>query len=170
MKTTLLFCLICLLPDKAVAQSDPRTAEQLAASFDKSKIKRKAKGGVEVNMDLVTRHQVADVDDLSFYQGRYVGVEGTYEITLTVDANQQITGQLTQPDATGKTQILPLRTIRIQDGLFSAEVVDQSLTGVFINQGRVENGQERISFGLGITNPQLAHESMNYTRIFCKRE
>ena len=118
----------------------------------------------------MTRYEVANVTDLSFYQGHYVGIEGTYELTVAVDWHQQLSGQLLQPDATGKPQTVSLHAIRIHDGLFSAEAGIQIMKGVFINQGRVENGQEQIAFGLGITNPQLAQESINYTRIFCKKE
>lgn len=171
MKTTLLFLLIsCLLTIRTIAQTSTDSAEQLAASFDKSKIKHKSKYGVQVNREVVTRHEVANVNDLSFYQGHYVGIEGTYEITLTVSANQQITGHLLQPDASGKTQTTPLTDIHISEGLLTANAGKQPIKGVFINQGRVDNGQERISFGLGIINPQLTSESINYIRIFCEKK
>lgn len=166
MKISLFFLLItCLTTLTATAQTD---AEQLAASFDKSKIKHKSKYGVQVRREIMTRHEVVTVDDPTFYQGRYVGIEGTYEITLAA-ANQQLTGQLLQPDSNGKPQTIALSNIRITDGLFTAEAGKQTLKGVFVNQGRVENGQERIAFGLGIINPQLATESINYSRILCSR-
>lgn len=170
MKMLLIGLLGLLISYGACAQAAKDKATQLAASFDKDKLKMKAKYGVEKQRALVTRHTVADVADLTFYSGRYVGIDGRYELTLNVGTNKQVQGQLLEPTSTEKTRRTPLTDITIQDGLFRAKKGSEIIEGVFVNQGRVDNDQETIAFGLGIVNPNLPDEGVSFTRIFCARK
>lgn len=146
------------ISNAAAQQSDPQQrAQEIAASFNKSKHQVKEKRGVRVEKFKEVRSELAVRKDAREYSGTYVaslGLGYTMKVEVGADGSVQAAGAEPGPNMIRK---FTLRNAKIQGALLTATKVyedgkTEEFEGVFINRTErdslTDNGT--TSFGLAV--------------------
>lgn len=148
---------LCLFTSDAAAQRTgaARRAEELAASFNKSKHEVKEKRGVRVEKFREVRSQPAVRNDARAYAGEY---EADFECALTIRVFEggRVEAAGCEPGP-GQNRKFTLRDARIEGALLTGtKVFDDGTTekfeGVFINRTERNSPSDvgTTTFGLGV--------------------
>ena len=97
------------------------------------------------------------VHDVCAITGRYVGIEGDFEIELNVDANGRVGGVLIRDHFEQ-----PLKDVVIDGAELRSDLVHATFGD------RVLNGDH--AFGLKVTRPQIKFEDVLFENLFCKKK
>jgi hypothetical protein len=162
-------------------QSDPQQrAQEIAASFNKSKHQVKEKHGVRIEKFKEVRSEPVVRKDAREYSGTYVadlGAGYTMKVEVGTDGRVQANGSEPAPEGSRK---FTLRDAKIQGALLTGTKVYEDGTtekfeGVFINRTERESQTDSgtTSFGLAVVYdpPKVERDdSFSLTRLFYKLE
>ena len=162
-------------------QSDPQQrAQEIAASFNKSKHQVKEKHGVRIEKFKEVRSEPVVRKDAREYSGTYVadlGAGYTMKVEVGADGRVQATGAEPGPNMIRR---FTLRDAKIQGALLTGTKVYENGTtekfeGVFINRTSRENLTDSVttSFGLAVVYDPPKVESdygFSLTKLFYKLE
>ncbi|MDT5120602.1 MAG: hypothetical protein QOC96_84 [Acidobacteriota bacterium] len=165
----------------AQQQSDPQQrAQEIAASFNKSKHQVKEKHGVRIEKFKEVRSEPVVRKDAREYSGTYVadlGAGYTMKVEVGTDGRVQAAGSEPGPNESRK---FTLRDAKIQGALLTGTKVYEDGTtekfeGVFINRTERESQTDSgtTSFGLAVVYdpPKVERDySFSLTRLFYKLE
>ncbi len=168
-----LFVGLCLSSATLFAQqfSSQQRAQELAASFNKSKHRVKEKRGVKIEKFKEVRSEPVVKADVREYAGTYEASLGaSYPLTIAVSSNGRIEVSGSEP---GKEAILhfTLRDARIEGGLLTGTKVyadgsTDKFEGVFINRTERDSPTDtgHTSFGLGVVyNPPRTESDFGFS-------
>ncbi|MDQ3817092.1 MAG: hypothetical protein M3362_05310 [Acidobacteriota bacterium] len=171
----LLLAGLCLSSATLFAQqfSSQQRAQELAASFNKSKHRVKERRGVRVEKFKEVRNEPVVKADVREYAGTYVasvGMDYPLKVAVASDGHVEVTGSELSKDG---ILHFTLRDAKIDGGLLTGTKVyadgsTEKFEGVFINRTERDSptAAGTTSFGLGVVyNPPRAESDFGFSLV-----
>ena len=177
-----LFASLCLIsmPTGAQGLKAQQRAQELAASFNKSKHETKEKRGVRIEKFKDISSVPVSRNDVSFYAGTYVATFGDYPFTIKINTDGQVVASGSEPDGQQSARQFTLREAKLEGALLTgtkvyADGTTEKFEGVFINRTERNSPTDtgRTTFGLGVVfDPPKYEAELGFTlnHIFYQKQ